>query len=725
MNGQYSIGDVVLGNWTLKRLIGEGGFGRVFEAEREDFGRTYRAALKIITIPQTQSEINSVLADGMDEDSVTSYFKSFVEELVNEFSLMSKLKGNSNIVSYEDHTVIRHTNGIGLDILIRMELLTPLLDYARSNALSRKDIMKLGIDMSSALELCQKYNIVHRDIKPENIFVSEYGNFKLGDFGIARTVEKTMSGLSKKGTYTYMAPEIYRSEAYGSSVDIYSLGIVLYRMLNNNRTPFLPDYTTPITHSDREDAIAKRISGAQMPAPKNAYGRLAEIVLKACAYDPKDRYPSPMQIREELEAIIYEKEEREYIYPSGDVVPIAPNDYPDQITPHTGNDAPDMTPGILGNTTVYEESTNTNGTTISTHNEARGYDENGMFSGVSSYNSTMPGMHPATYKKKKKIPLIAILIPAASVIIAVLLIIFFSSNDDAPQKDTIESNASVEGLLPGDNAPDDYLSPDDDGTAAEALPGINTPAAETVLSGSVDNDFSQQSEEPTLYMPYLQGMHYSQARNMLNDLSLDLIIIEDPRASDIEKGYIIVTLPEPGEPLSRGYSVTIIYSSGPEINEEFIPDMVGYTIDQVESAFESLSITPALIYFEDDSPAGTVLYIEKSGQKIEVPATIIVHISSGAPDTPIPSQPDTSIPSPPMIAYSVQVGAYRIYDNAVNTRDSFISGGYDAYITYMSDQGLYKVHIGRYSTSQDAQPMLEHLKSIGNEGAFIIEVEFD
>ena len=311
----YKQYEPLFGSWRITRQIGEGSFGKVFEIERKDFGVTYRAALKAITVPASESELLEVKADGMDDASVRTYFGSFVEELVKEFALMSRLKGNSNVVSYEDHQVIEHPDDIGWDILIRMELLTPLNRYTSTHTVTRQDVIKLGIDLCHALELCQKFNIIHRDIKPENIFVSDMGDFKLGDFGIARTVEKT------KGTYTYMAPEVYKGEAYGSTVDIYSLGIVLYRLLNGNRTPFLPAAPAPITHADRENALARRFSGAPLPAPCHAEGRLAEIVLKACAYDPKERYSSPMQMRQELESILYNREESKYIYPEGDDVP--------------------------------------------------------------------------------------------------------------------------------------------------------------------------------------------------------------------------------------------------------------------------------------------------------------------------------------------------------------------------------------------------------------------
>ena len=317
----YKQYEPIFGAWRITRLIGEGSFGKVFEMEREDFGVTYKAALKAITVPANESEVREVMAEGMDEASVRDYFGTFVQDLVKEFALMSKLKGNSNVVSYENHQVIEHKGGIGWDILIQMELLTPLNEYTRKHTITRQDVIRLGIDLCRALELCQKYNIIHRDVKPENIFISDAGDFKLGDFGIARTVEKTTSGLSKKGTYTYMAPEVYKGEAYGSTVDIYSLGIVLYRLLNGNRTPFLPAAPAPITHADRENALVKRLSGAALPPPSHAEGRLSEIVLKACAYDPKERYSSPMQMRHELEAILYSREEGKYIYPEGDDVP--------------------------------------------------------------------------------------------------------------------------------------------------------------------------------------------------------------------------------------------------------------------------------------------------------------------------------------------------------------------------------------------------------------------
>ena len=289
--------------WQNDGLIGEGSFGKVFRIRREEFGRSYEAALKVIRIPHNEADIRAAYEEGMDDKSVTEYFRSCVEDIVAEFALMSQLKGNSNIVSYEDHMVVQHEDGIGWDILIRMELLTPLLTYIRTNPMEEDDVVQLGIDISRALKLCRKKGILHRDIKPENIFVSNDGDFKLGDFGVARVAEKTVSAMSKKGTYTYMAPEVYKGEKYGFAADLYSLGMVLYRFLNDNRLPYMPPAPQPIQFRDRERALNARVMGQPMDAPAHGKEELKAVVMKSCAYEQKDRFSSAEELEQALMAL--------------------------------------------------------------------------------------------------------------------------------------------------------------------------------------------------------------------------------------------------------------------------------------------------------------------------------------------------------------------------------------------------------------------------------------
>ncbi|MBR0093301.1 MAG: protein kinase [Lachnospiraceae bacterium] len=153
------------------------------------------------------------------------------------------------------------------------------------------------------LELCKQHQIIHRDIKPENIFRSESGMFKLGDFGIARIAEKTSGASTRAGTAAFMAPEIHRGERYTDRVDIYSLGLVLYRLTNGNRLPFLPQAPAPITFIAKEEAQSRRLGGEALPAPAAAGKELAEVILRATAFRPEDRYGSAEEMRKALEAL--------------------------------------------------------------------------------------------------------------------------------------------------------------------------------------------------------------------------------------------------------------------------------------------------------------------------------------------------------------------------------------------------------------------------------------
>lgn len=289
--------------WELIEKIGEGSFGKVYKAKRTERGRSFYSAIKIISIPASKGELDSVRAEMNNEQSTREYFRNLVEDCIQEIYTMEHFCGNSHVVSFEDFKVVEYLDEIGWDISIRMEYLTSFMDYCTGKELTEKEVIKLGCDLAMALIYCRKLNIIHRDVKPENIFVSRFGDFKLGDFGIAREQAHTMSNMAKKGTYSYMAPEIYKGEKYDSSIDIYSLGIVLYKLMNQNRLPFLSLDKQLITYRDKETALARRMAGEKMPAPVNASAAFSHIILKACAYEPGKRYRKPEDMLRDLEKL--------------------------------------------------------------------------------------------------------------------------------------------------------------------------------------------------------------------------------------------------------------------------------------------------------------------------------------------------------------------------------------------------------------------------------------
>ena len=292
-------------DWKIVKYLGGGAYGKVYEIERNISGMQERAALKIVSRPKDESEIESYYNEGYSKAELIASYESEIQNYVQEYKLMKELQGESNIVSCDDFTMIPHDDGIGGDIFIRMELLTSLQQKMRERNLSEQEIIRLGKDISHALVLCESKNIIHRDIKPANIMVSQFGNYKLGDFGVSKIMDHA-TYATPMGTPEYEAPEIKHMEKYGQAVDIYSLGITLYWLLNNRKMPFIgaDEQQTPML---KEEAMKKRYRGEALPAPKNGSTKLKEIVLKACAYRPEDRYASAQEMYDALDALGNEK----------------------------------------------------------------------------------------------------------------------------------------------------------------------------------------------------------------------------------------------------------------------------------------------------------------------------------------------------------------------------------------------------------------------------------
>ena len=291
--------------WHTVELIGRGAYGEVYKAKREIQGETFYSAVKVIQIPREEGEVREMISDGMTSQSIQSYYQSIAKGVMNEIRTLETLKSAGNVVNIEDFDVREREDAIGWEVYIRMELLQNLDAYRREHPLDAREVAKLGGDICKALEYCEQSHIIHRDIKPSNIFVDRYGNFKLGDFGIARQMEKTQGTLSRKGTELYMAPEVRFGESGSSyNVDLYSLGLVMYRLLNRNRMPFepLPSEKEFLLQQDKEEALVRRLKGEEPSPPADADPVLGSIILRACQADKEKRYQSARQMRQDLES---------------------------------------------------------------------------------------------------------------------------------------------------------------------------------------------------------------------------------------------------------------------------------------------------------------------------------------------------------------------------------------------------------------------------------------
>lgn len=304
----YGIGAIVFDNWEIVRAVGKGTCGKVYEIEKTGRDSIERAVLKIIQVPGTKDEVDELYRSGLDAHAVSDYFYRQVNETVKEIGNFMDLKGHPHIVGYEDYCVYTHEDGMGWDILVRMELLNTLEHYQTMHPMDEAEVIRMGKEICQALVFCQqKMNLIHQDIKPQNIFVSETGQFKLGDFGLPRRKENLSEGYSRREMENFTAPELYLGRGTGPSVDVYSLGIVMYRCTNAGRSPFFPPYPNPVWYEEREMALNLRMKGSKVPRPLGASDELAEVILKACEYKAADRYPDAGQMLRALERIRKEK----------------------------------------------------------------------------------------------------------------------------------------------------------------------------------------------------------------------------------------------------------------------------------------------------------------------------------------------------------------------------------------------------------------------------------
>lgn len=283
----------LFGEWYVETKISEGRNSKFYKVYKTDGDEKHYMGLKTVRFPSSEQEISRVIASGK-YNNIDEYLDRLQESVIRNMGVMRSLSYHSNIVALHKFTVIREASCFYL--LTLTELLTPLNEYLSFETVSKDDAVKLGKDICRAMDAFRGKGIVHHNISPENIYVDSKGNYKLGDFG-AYDYESSSSEASY-----YRAPELYnKSYLNDVSSDIYSLGVVLYKLLNNNRLPFLPPYPAPISLSDREQSFAKCMRGETFPAPVNADFTLSNIISKATAYRADERYGSPMAMLSQLE----------------------------------------------------------------------------------------------------------------------------------------------------------------------------------------------------------------------------------------------------------------------------------------------------------------------------------------------------------------------------------------------------------------------------------------
>lgn len=315
------------GQWYVDKELGFGSYGRVWRIYCKEGNNIKYAAMKEVVIPPSSKVLKDAKVEGLNEENAKIYFEDVLEKSLNEVNIMKSLMDCKTIVRFDEYMVKKITDldDFGWVIFIRMELLQPFKNLILDNMLKLSDVIKLGIDICLALEKCQELGIMHRDIKPDNLFYDANNNcFKLGDFGIARSLKRATADKGRAGTLSHMSPQVYTGEAFTFRDDLYALGIILYRLLNHNRLPLLPKYPKQFTVDQRDKALIRRLTGEKPDLPdivfQNYYDdigitidmgkdlqktieKVGIIVQKSILPNPIDRYKSAKELRYELEEV--------------------------------------------------------------------------------------------------------------------------------------------------------------------------------------------------------------------------------------------------------------------------------------------------------------------------------------------------------------------------------------------------------------------------------------
>ena len=268
------------GRYRILRKLGSGGMANVYLAEDEELGR--RVAIKILNERYAGDDL-------------------FIERFRREAKSAASLS-HPNIVSIYDRGEAEGTYYIAMEVIEGRSLKELIMTHG---ALPVHTAIGYAKQLLEALRFAHRHGIIHRDIKPHNVLVSadqqvkaNEPRLKVTDFGIARHgASQTTEAGSIMGTAQYLSPEQARGAPVTAASDLYSAGVVLYEMLTG-KVPFAGDSAIEIAMKHVNE-LPKPPSSLRPEIPPE----LDQIVLRALAKDPEDRYQTAEEFIEDLERV--------------------------------------------------------------------------------------------------------------------------------------------------------------------------------------------------------------------------------------------------------------------------------------------------------------------------------------------------------------------------------------------------------------------------------------
>lgn len=291
-----------------------------YPAIREDTAEKY--IVKVISIPASAVQTEALLLTGAfaDANAVRDYYKELADGVQKEANVLTELSQLEGFLNYEQVQVVPMEDGDGFDVYLLCPYRESMEVIMSKEPLTHLSIVNMGLDLCSALAACRRAGFICADLKPSNIFHDEKTGYRIGDLGFISLTGLKYASLPSKYCSCYTAPEIRDPIAEpNATIDIYSLGLVLYAAYNGGVLPLaddgFADVSAPPIYADYE---------------------MAEIILKACAADPAMRWQEPAQMGQALVSYMQRNSVNDVpIIPPVVEIPEPEDETPEEFLPET------------------------------------------------------------------------------------------------------------------------------------------------------------------------------------------------------------------------------------------------------------------------------------------------------------------------------------------------------------------------------------------------------
>ena len=548
------IGKMLDGRYEIIELIGSGGMANVYKAKCHRLNRM--VAVKILK------------SDMAENEEIRRRFR-------DESRAVAQLS-HANIVSVYDVSSSGDTEYIVMELIDGITLKQYM---ERRGQMDWRESLHFIIQIMRALEHAHSRGIIHRDIKPQNIMVLRDGSVKVADFGIA-CLQNNAQTLTQDalGSVHYISPEQARGEHIDARSDIYSAGVVLYEMLTG-RLPFEGDTAVSVA-IQHLSSVPLAPSEIREDVPKG----LELICMKAMCADINKRYASATAMLEDLESFRKNPDiDMEYIR--------------EELKEKENTEAT----RYISKKELSEAVRN---------KKEKEKDE------LAAEKQEKTGIAGTKDEKKRMAIIIGAFAGALLLIFLIFTLIFngFGGGGDSSGHKvpdirgmTVEQAKKLEGIK--DIFTIEVVGTKENSKYKDGEIISQDPSEGTLRKNNLTIQVYVCAKVEKSYMPTVLNMSESDAKSILNNMSLGLNIqVQDKPSDTVAKGLVVATSPAAGAEIRQGNTVIIYISSGREIKPVTVPNFVGMTEEKANLEAQKLGLVVGASSSEySDKPAGTVI----------------------------------------------------------------------------------------------------------------------